>query len=870
MEQLTSNTNKTFSRKKYYLIYSGIFLFCSTLFILYLVLNGKTNINFKSDGMNQHYRAMIYYSRYLKEIVRNLFVNHKLVIPLWDFSIGEGADIINVLHSDAIGDPLTFLCVFVPEKFMPMFYMFNTFIRIYLAGIFFSELCFYTGQKKTNCVLAGTLTYIFGYWALQSITFHIYFLTPFMYLPLLILGVEKIINDDKPYVFVLAVLFGSISWLYYFYMEALATAIYGVIRVIFKYKTDFKMIISKLLYILIHAVLGIMMAMVVLMPMIMAYMGDSRMGVAGSAPTLYPWFFYERLFTIFVANDYPYDLCLGFVSPALLAIVVLLKNYKKHSMLLLFNILCAIFLIFPVFGKIWNGFAYVSQRWSFVVALPIAYNMVVAWDEFKENKKLLLISLPIIFCAAFFSAWARNERVIVPVIICFVFCFIAVLDSEDKVLRPKLRELLMFGLILLNVFYIYDYNLSSRGGDFINELLTYEQINNLTSSSEAYAIKQYTKNEKEFSRYTGNYLTNNASIFYDVHSTNFYWSITNPNDQKFRMDLGLKDRLSWQLIGYDDRAELESLANVKYYVQTDGYAGIVPFGFEYADTVNGYKIYKNDYLLPFGYTYDSSISYDDYEKLNMVEKQKAMMQSIIVDEPLLKSEYNKAEKEVEYNALCEDGIVFDNNKIVVNNDDSLLTLTFDKDPNCEVYVLFEGIDFEDTYNVIDNDSTTAWISINSLDGNKSNVIHMTKTHRYNFGKKNYVCYMGNNERSSEELKISFSLEGEYTYDKIRIVTCDMTKYKEYVDSLSKDCLMDVVFDTNRISGTINLDSSRYLLMSVPYSALYLQPGEHTIELSYMTPGLVVGALISVVGFVLFGMSIYEDKRREKNEINYII
>ena len=66
--------------------------------------------------MNQHYRAMLYYSRYLKNIVGSFFKGN-FEIPLWDFSIGEGADIIRTLHSDAVGDPLTFLSIFTPSMF---------------------------------------------------------------------------------------------------------------------------------------------------------------------------------------------------------------------------------------------------------------------------------------------------------------------------------------------------------------------------------------------------------------------------------------------------------------------------------------------------------------------------------------------------------------------------------------------------------------------------------------------------------------------------------------------------------------------------------------------------------------------------------
>ena len=208
------------NKKRAYLIYTGLFALVSLFIILCLLINGKTNINTASDGMNQHYRAMLYYSKYLKSIFSGLIHEHQLIMPHWNFAIGEGSDIISTLHSDAVGDPLTFLSVLIPEKYLPEYYMFNTFIRVYLAGIFFISLCFYLGKKNILAILAGALTYSFCFWSLESITHHVYFLTPLMILPLMILGLEKIINKDGPFTFVIAVFWGSVSWLYFFYMLA--------------------------------------------------------------------------------------------------------------------------------------------------------------------------------------------------------------------------------------------------------------------------------------------------------------------------------------------------------------------------------------------------------------------------------------------------------------------------------------------------------------------------------------------------------------------------------------------------------------------------------------------------------------------------
>ena len=874
------------SRKKYYLIYSGIFLFCSLFFIGYLLVNGKTNINFKSDGMNQHYRSLIYYTRYLRGIIGGLIHERKLSIPLWDFSIGEGADIIQTFHTHVIGDPFVLIALFFPERYMYVAYSFIMLVKMYLSGIFFSELCFYLNKGSFCGTLAGSLVYVFCFWAIKNFTLHFFFFVPYLYLPLLILGLEKVIKENKCVLFTVAVFLSAVSNLYFFYMEALATALYGMLRTVAVYKADLKRIFTKLLQLLGCAVIGVLMAAVILSPMIPAYMSDSRMSVGNETDLLYTPFFYERLFTIFVSNDSPYDICLGYASPVLLSLFILLRNHKKHPFLLLVNVLCAIFVLFPIFGKIWNGFSYVSQRWSFVIALPIAYDLVVAWDEFKENKKYLLCCLPLIFCAAFFTPWGRNERVIIPFLLCVIFCLIAVLDSEERIIKPNLRQALLIGIIVFNILYIYDFHLSPRGGDLISDMLSIEEAKIFTETSEAYAMKKYTEKEDGFFRYSMNYPTNNASILYDVHSTNFYWSITNPYDQRFRNDIGLRDRLSWQLIGYDDRAELETLANVRYYIVKPGYPGTVPYGFELADTVDGYPIYENRYALPFGYTYSKTVSVDDYEKLNMLEKQEMMMQAIVLDDSAASASLLSDDRYISYSVECGEGVTAVEKGFHVDREDGEVHLKLNSPVDRELYVLIKGLRFIDSEGIVEDDNIISTVRIEANDV-RSYIYHMTDKNRYYYGKSDYVCYFGSNAEGIDDITMTLYLEGTYVYDDIQVVSKSMEGYETYVRDLSDEHLNNVVFEANRISGDIDVSEEKYLLLSVPYSkgwkatvdgekaellpanvhymALYLKPGHHTIELNYRTPGLTPGIFLSVLGFVLFGVTAFLGKKKRGTE-----
>ena len=76
----------------------------------------------------------------------------------------------------------------------------------------------------------------------------------------------------------------------------------------------------------------------------------------------------------------------------------------------------------------------------------------------------------------------------------------------------------------------------------------------------------------------------------------------------------------------DGRTILDRLASVKYFaVKRNGY-GYIPYGYDRRGCLQPkkYRIYEDEDSLPLGYTYDSWISREKYEKLSVTEKQQAL------------------------------------------------------------------------------------------------------------------------------------------------------------------------------------------------------------------------------------------------------
>ena len=79
-----------------------------------------------------HYITLEYWGKYLRQIIKELLIHHRLRIPTWDLHIGFGSDIVTTLHYYVIGDPLNLCAAFVPVRYTEYLYDFLCFFRYYL------------------------------------------------------------------------------------------------------------------------------------------------------------------------------------------------------------------------------------------------------------------------------------------------------------------------------------------------------------------------------------------------------------------------------------------------------------------------------------------------------------------------------------------------------------------------------------------------------------------------------------------------------------------------------------------------------------------------------------------------------------------
>lgn len=589
-------------KKQYFQIYTVVFVIMALFVCSWFYLTGRTFV-WQGDGWKQHYPALVYYAKYLRSIIRSIIFEHKLVIPAWDFSIGEGGDILETLHYYVIGDPFSFFSVLVPTRFLHLYYGAMILLRLYFAGIAFSCFCFQTGRKNRYGILAGTMTYIFCYWALYNIARHPYFLNPMIYFPMLLIGIEKILKKERPYLFIIAVFLSAVSNFYFFYMLVLLTVLYVAVRILVSYRKEMKTAVCLVFRIGAAAVLGLLLAAVIFLPICHTFLSDARMSAENAYHLFYPLSYYSRLPGLFLAEGESYWMCMGFSAPVLLAVILLFRKHRKFGILKVFFGISVLIMAVPFLGQVLNGFSYQCNRWCWAFAFLCAYILTEMWSFLMDlrKKEAVVLSLGTFayFAVCLMLEYSRNKSVFAAVVFAFFFLFLAFpLENGKGLFAPERKQLMALLVVMVSIFCNSFWAYASGGDHYASEALESRQVTKDYLTNEAEAVKQAAQSDgvDGFYRYSGRGLLSNAGFRAGISSTQFFWTLSNPYVSQFRQEMELSEGLAFNYSGYDGRTALVTLASVLYYVVPKGGNVLVPYGFSYMKTIDVNENSKEEIL----------------------------------------------------------------------------------------------------------------------------------------------------------------------------------------------------------------------------------------------------------------------------------
>ena len=903
------------SKKDFYILYTLVFGIISFFIYYQFAGNGKSLV-WSHDGIPQHLNSLAYYGRYLRKALYTIFVEHKLSLPMWDMNIGYGSDILTTLHYYVIGDPLTLLSVFVPADKTEVLYEVLIFLRIYLAGISFSIFCFYHKNPK-QATFMGTLIYIFAGWTIYAAMKHPYFSNPMIYLPLVLMGIDKIYKKEKPWLFIWAVAISAMSNFYFFYMICIFMFIYAAFRYfgIFSKRSVKDVFIWLLKFIGYYAV-ALMIAAAIFLPVIMTLFGTDRFQAENYVPLLYDKIYYEKYLGNLIGENMIQWGVAGYSAVAMAGVFVLFSKKKKYLDLKWGFALLNLFLLVPFAGHVLNGFSYVSNRWIWAYGMMIAYIFVKAYPELftltvKEKKKIFI--MVVVYCAlALFAKAARTQRnmagVLVLVLAVFTVTSFGNIFLQGKYMCGLLSALLVVS-ILLNVSYQYSYE-----KDYLSEFATAEEaVDKLESNTDKAVLETGDEGVYRYDQY-GALPYDNTSMYMGTNSTAYYFSLANSSISDFFSEMYLNTPWEQHYENLDGRTILDRLASVKYFVINGDNYRYLSYGYNKekgsAGSGNGEsRAYENENALPLGYAYDSYIPETKYKEMDVVKKQQALMDGVVLENSTLPTASTYFDDEnIQYRMETGDGCTLSDGKIKVTKEGAQLKLVFHGLTDSENYLIADNLDYDslsprelvskskwekmsdyDRNKVLDEDSQwrywkeskEAAMSVEANDITKTMKIFTDKYNAYS-GRHDFLCNMGYSRTGLRTMTITFANTGVYTYDKLRVVSQPVKGIEEKTEKLGQETLENVAMGTNEITGNITVSKKKALVLSLPYSqgftayvdgketklqkanimfmALELEPGKHEIRLTYCTPYLKPGMILSVAGLVIYMIMVLVRRR----------
>lgn len=861
------------------------------------------------DGLSQHFSALAYYGEALREFFRNLLAGHPKLV-MWDMSLGYGADILSTLNYYAIGDPLNLLYGFVSPKNTETMYNFMIVLRMYLAGITFIMYA-RKMKKRSYGTVIGALVYVFSGFCFRLGLRHPFFINPMIYFPLLCLGIEKIYQRERPYVFIFAVCVSAMSNYYFLYMLTIFAVIYAWIR-FYKYTEENKMknFFLTILKFGMYYTLGIAMAAVILLPSVIGFLGNGRYGNGADWKSLivYP----GKYYLLFIENFIGYGNMGSNTNAGYLPIVgivvlfTLFSQRMKHKKYRAAFIASIIALILPIFGYAFNGFSYANNRWAFALSFIVALLTAEMYPRlFVMSKRQQIgigagIIIYTVFCIIVNASGEeilKNKGIMAACGLIAVFYILLLIfqrlgyDTQKRIVRVSMAILLLIS-VGVHGYYRFDPKEYAYTQEFMDQGQAYRTLkeDNIRMLSKANDPSVYRVHAEGY-RYK------NYGLINHLNTISGYYSITAKcvtDTIKGYDTLGMQYADKYK--GVDQRLGLLSLAGVKYITVAHNSQvakdvssmGDVPYGVEKLRKKGNITLYKNKYALPFAYAYDSYMTEQQYEQLNGIGKEQAMLAQIILNQ-------HPADKEIQHNEQRNgpdiQTISLPETRISSPKGKKYADITVPVEKDKETYLYFKNLVYHGKKNgddkfILTGRKGTKGILVTQNDVQQK--IHIQSTFNpYYFGRKDYIVKINHQtSKAKEKVRLNFLSPGEYEFDDISLITVPKKDVLARLKERKENSMKQIQYEGNHFRGVYHAKKDQILCVTIPYSkgwkatvngnrtkiykangmfmGIIMKKGTQSVKLDYETPGLKIGAWISLVAWIGLGIyGLYFEKYRKK-------
>ena len=828
-------------------IISVLTLIIISLVIILILVNFTNFFGSKKDWLSQH----IMFPDYL----RKLFYDTGDFFPNFAFNLGGGQNIYNISYY-GLFNPIILISYLLPFVSMITYIQFSMIICLIVS----IALMYYFLRRRFDSKISfiSTLLFLTAGCFIFHLHRHIMFVDYMPFLLMALIGVDKYFDKKKISLLVISIFLMILTSYYFSVVGLVCVLLYGIFRYIEDKKNekitvkDFFKEGFKYLFVMI---IPVIMSCVLLLPTLYSLLGgrtatNKDISLLG---LLIPNFDISNI----LYSSYSLGLSAIFIIALIYGIITKKREVKVIS------IIFSILLVFPIFDYIFNGGMYLNGK-AFIPMLPIAILIIGYFlKNVFNNKSKLKISIIISLIVSVINLLVfvyKNEYLCLLFVADMIVLVIIILIS----FKFKKKMILYIYLGIISLIIVIPTN-------FSDIFVTKEFYDTLDYEETSLKVKQVLDNDNSFYRMSDQSVKlDKPNYIYDVdyYTGSIYSSLSNSYYKDFYNNLINNEFIyrSYGMLTGNNNIFYNFYMGNKYLLNSsNGMMG-------YEKIFDG--IYRNEDVLPIGYSTSKIMSLNEYKSLNYFEKLDAYLNYAIVDGDYSDSYVKKVKDFVpDYNVLESKNLSIeeDNGKYFIKaSKDNKLVVKLNNISDSDILLLRFKMLYDNKCSEDDS-----YITINGVSNKLS-------CRRWKYHNNNYMFEYS---LSGDTLEITFS-EGKF-----RLTDFDMALY-DYNDLVSiNNEISPFVIDRDKtkgdvIEGNINVKDDGYFKLSIPYDKGFeiyvdgektpyevvnksfigfdISKGSHNIKIVYTSPLFKEGLVISCIGLVLFVGTVIYYRKREKS------
>lgn len=284
-------------------------------------------------------------------------------------------------------------------------------------------------------------------------------------LPLIILGIEKIIDNKQPYIYVIALSYGLLTNYYIGYMLCIFSGIYAIYRFTEKWLEKKKISLKQMLKYIIGSFVSVGLSAVVLIPSLLSLGGVKSTQYKFTITPSYPLshFVIQLLNGTLKYNTNDYSIAGPMVYTGLLVLVVMFFYFINESVPFRFRLLDLGLLLVMVtgsyisgFDKIWHGFNApegVPNRYAFIFSFLFLYLAAKNFKHIERVTTFKTLIAAIVFIILICLLYIKHSSIMPLKLVLYNICMLLLLIYAYFVMN-KSKGFLKYLFLLLGIIDI--------------------------------------------------------------------------------------------------------------------------------------------------------------------------------------------------------------------------------------------------------------------------------------------------------------------------------------------------------------------------------------------------------------------------------